>query len=316
MKRVLSRFVAYIIDMIIVSLISIGLANVKYINPNIEKGNELTENYLSIVNQYVELSNEFDNYLEDSVLTEKEIEEITSEYPLYRDFTYMEEYQPLDPIDSELQTKMKDRIYDDYVKNVETYNYKITRNNVYQSIILIVVSIFYFVIVQFLMNGQTIGKKLMRLRVKSTEDKEVSIFSFFIRTILVCELLFTVLDLILVFSLKESTYNLTSSYIIQVRYLYELAFIICLIIRDDNRSLHDLLLKTKVVRYDKEGNEIEETLFTKGEEMEENALIEEDDIKTKDKKTTNKTNSKNTKKKKTFVEAEKVNDKKSTNKNN
>ena len=162
-------------------------------------------------NQYVSLSNEFDNYLEDSILTEKEIEEITSEYPLYHDFTYIEGYQPLDSINSDLKTKMKDKIYDDYVNNVETYNYKITRSNVYQSIILIVVSIFYFVIVQFLMNGQTIGKKLMHLRVKSIEDKEVSIFSFFIRTILVCELLFTFLDLILVFSLKQNTYNLTSS---------------------------------------------------------------------------------------------------------
>lgn len=314
MKRVLSRFVAYVIDMIIVSLIAIGLANIKYINPNIEKGNNLTENYLSIVNQYVELSKEFDNYLEDSILTEKEIEEITSEYPLYREFTYIDEYQPLDPVDSDLQTKMKDKIYDDYVNNVEIYNYKITRNNVYQSIILIVVSIFYFVILQFLMNGQTIGKKLMRLRVKSIDDKEVSIFSFFIRTILVCELLFTILDLVLVFSLKQSTYNLTASYIIQVRYLYELAFIICLIIRDDNRSLHDLLLKTKVVRYDKAGNEIEETLFNKNEETEENALIDEDEV--VEKKTKKKTNSKNTKNKKTFVEAEKVNDKKSTNKNN
>lgn len=314
MKRVLSRFVAYVIDMIIVSLIAIGLANIKYINPNIEKGNNLTENYLSIVNQYVELSKEFDNYLEDSILTEKEIEEITSKYPLYREFTYIDEYQPLDPVDSDLQTKMKDKIYDDYVNNVEIYNYKITRNNVYQSIILIVVSIFYFVILQFLMNGQTIGKKLMRLRVKSIDDKEVSIFSFFIRTILVCELLFTILDLVLVFSLKQSTYNLTASYIIQVRYLYELAFIICLIIRDDNRSLHDLLLKTKVVRYDKAGNEIEETLFNKNEETEENALIDEDEV--VEKKTKKKTNSKNTKNKKTFVEAEKVNDKKSTNKNN
>lgn len=314
MKRVLSRFVAYVIDMIIVSLIAIGLANIKYINPNIEKGNNLTENYLSIVNQYVELSKEFDNYLEDSILTEKEIEEITSKYPLYREFTYIDEYQPLDPVDSDLQTKMKDKIYDDYVNNVEIYNYKITRNNVYQSIILIVVSIFYFVILQFLMNGQTIGKKLMRLRVKSVDDKEVSIFSFFIRTILVCELLFTILDLVLVFSLKQSTYNLTASYIIQVRYLYELAFIICLIIRDDNRSLHDLLLKTKVVRYDKAGNEIEETLFNKNEETEENALIDEDEV--VEKKTKKKTNSKNTKNKKTFVEAEKVNDKKSTNKNN
>ena len=122
------------------------------------------------------------------------------------------------------------------------------------------------------------------------------------------------ITLVLVFSLKQSTYNLTASYIIQVRYLYELAFIICLIIRDDNRSLHDLLLKTKVVRYDKAGNEIEETLFNKNEETEENALIDEDEV--VEKKTKKKTNSKNTKNKKTFVEAEKVNDKKSTNKNN
>ena len=80
-----------------------------------------------------------------------------------------------------------------------------------------------------------------------------------------------------------------------------MAFLVCMIIRDDQKSLHDLLLHTRVLRFDKDGNEINEVLFVNSEEE----IVEE-----------KKEKSKNRGKKKEVVEAIKVDDKKHTNKNN
>ena len=47
-----------------------------------------------------------------------------------------------------------------------------------------------------------------------------------------------------------------------------MSFLVCMVIRDDSRSFHDLMLNTRVLRYDKNGHEIIEQLFS--DENEEN----------------------------------------------
>ena len=44
-----------------------------------------------------------------------------------------------------------------------------------------------------------------------------------------------------------------------------MAFLVTMIIRDDTRSIHDLLLNTKVVRFNLAGNIIDEKLFNDGD---------------------------------------------------
>ena len=82
-----------------------------------------------------------------------------------------------------------------------------------------------------------------------------------------------------------------------------------MIIRDDQRSIHDLLLNTRVMLMDKNKNEVFDVLFT-----EEDLKQEEKEEKLEDKKEVKKTTKK--KKEKEVVVAEKVNDKKRINKTN
>ncbi len=45
-----------------------------------------------------------------------------------------------------------------------------------------------------------------------------------------------------------------------------MAFLVCMVVRDDTRSIHDLILNTRVLRYDKDGHEIIEQLFRDNDE--------------------------------------------------
>ena len=105
---------------------------------------------------------------------------------------------------------------------------------------------------------------------------------------------------------------MTANYwISQFRYIYEMLFLIVMIIRDDQRSVHDLILNTRVMLMDKNKNEVFDVLFTEDEVNKDKEEVKEEkkDIK----KTTEK---KSNKKVKEVVVAEKVNDKKKPNKNN
>ena len=82
------------------------------------------------------------------------------------------------------------------------------------------------------------------------------------------KLLISLTDLILIFSLSKDLYINAHYWITQIKYIYEMSFLVCMVIRDDSRSFHDLILNTRVLRYDKNGHEIIEQLFS--DENEEN----------------------------------------------
>ncbi|HQC83881.1 MAG TPA: hypothetical protein PLB45_03315 [Bacilli bacterium] len=52
-----------------------------------------------------------------------------------------------------------------------------------------------------------------------------------------------------------------------IEFVYEVVFVIACIIRDDQRSVHDLLLNTRIALYDKNNKEVESILFKDEEDI-------------------------------------------------
>ena len=76
----------------------------------------------------------------------------------------------------ELQTTQK-KIYDkeidvkEYTDIILEDNYNISKGTVLISLTSIIIYILYFVVYQVYNNGQTVGKKLMKIKVKSITDE-------------------------------------------------------------------------------------------------------------------------------------------------
>lgn len=301
MKKLFSRVLAFGIDIAICTLIIVGLSNIHLLNPNKTKIDEQYNGFSTINVKYEAFSKYLEDVIKDAKLEEKELNKINKEFTSYADI-----FKDIN-FNKQISNKEKDKLRNDakekYIEVSNEYGYKINKLNVYQTVISIVVYILYFSLLQWLLKGQTLGKKLFKLRVLNDNDKKVPLWKFIVRTILITELLIISLDLILVFVLNKNSYLVANYHIANFKYLYEMAFLVCMIIRDDQKSLHDLLLRTRVARFDKEGNEIKEVLFI----SDETEVIEEK----KEKKTTKKL-----KKQKEVVEAIKVDDKKRINKNN
>ena len=195
MKLKLKRFIAFTINIFIVSIICEALSTTNFINI-------YRDDYLKTYNEYQEIYDSFEN------------NQIT---------------------------------LDQYNENVIYYNYELSKDNIISYIIYIVIFTSYFVGLNCLYDGQTLGKKLMNIKIESKNNKKLNAWAYILRTILLTGIFGTFVLLILVFILKEKAYYDVSFIISLLQYILQLIICITTLLNKEGRGLHDIICKTKVV---------------------------------------------------------------------
>lgn len=107
--------------------------------------------------------------------------------------------------------------------------------------------ILYFVVFQAYNNGQTLGKKLVKIRVCSKDKKQLNLNDYLKRMLVVPPVFCNLLDLILLLFASKKLY-LTGNLLLTI--LQNLLLIIAgfmVIYRKDGRGLQDLIANTKVI---------------------------------------------------------------------
>lgn len=225
MKMVMKRFVAYVIDILLVSVVSTIITSNSYINKDFKKYMYISEEYEAFYDNYEESIEGLDEALEYEAITQ-------------------------DEYDSKLETI--DREFDK--KNID-YNYKLIKLSVIPTIISILVILLYFVVIQFYLNGQTIGKKIMKLRVVSNNGKKLNILNYLLRSLILNSVFTNVLTIIFVLTLSKSGYLIYNEIIYVVNYVIEMGIIFLMCFDKNNRGLQDYVANTKVV-WEGKNNEV------------------------------------------------------------
>lgn len=107
----------------------------------------------------------------------------------------------------------------------------------------------YFIIIPYFQNGQTFGKKLLKIRVVKEKGK-LTILDLIIRTIINEKLLTLIIALGVVYLTKAALYNTIVSSLNMVQGGLIIASIGMILFRKDRLGLQDIITKTKVVRED------------------------------------------------------------------
>ena len=164
---------------------------------------------------------------------------------------YIETYGKYNQILEDYSNKKID--INEYNKLYNEVYYEVSKYGVSYNIIIIVVMILYFGLFQYCTKGQTIGKKLMRIRVVNNSDNgKVSFIKYILRIIPVYylyigSLLPLIINSILIYVLNYNNYlNVT----LIVSYIFlgmAIGSFIVLNIKKDKRGLHDLIANTKVI---------------------------------------------------------------------
>lgn len=212
-RPVFKRICAYIIDIAIVSFILFLFSKIEILNPNIDKINNI--------------QNEYEKYIETVAKKDADV------------------------------TKL---LKDDKVQN---YIYELAKLQVPTSILNVVITFGYFVVFQFFNKGQTIGKKFMKIRVKSTKDDKLSFMQVFGRSLLINEILISILIIIFVSCLNQSVYFNARRILELIDMVIVYGSLGFMMFRSDGCGIHDLLVHTCVVNEDEVVNkEVEEEIKT------------------------------------------------------
>lgn len=250
MKTLLKRIGAYLIDIILVSVVATVLSSNKYINKDYVKYTNIYEEYTEKYNEYDRVITKLDDYYENNKISEKEYKKLM-EY----DKKYTKEIKIAyedKKISKKEYNSIKENLIYEITKLENDYNYKLLRYSYIPTIINILCILLYFVIIQYYFNGQTLGKKLMHLRVVKNNGNKLNILNYLIRSLLINEVLINICSIICLLILSKNNYISYSKIIYIITYIFEMAVIFTITFDKDNRGLHDYICNTKVIE-DKKG---------------------------------------------------------------
>lgn len=144
---------------------------------------------------------------------------------------------------------------DENMEKLESLSYDISKSGVVQSGVAIGLYFVYFVVIQTYNNGQTLGKRLLKIRTVDSKTKDKPKFlQIFIRSLFIYSILSNTLDLLAIIVLNKSHYLSISNYISS---LYIIVLFICFItiLRSDRIGLHDKFAHTLVIDDEEEEEE-------------------------------------------------------------
>lgn len=149
-------------------------------------------------------------------------------------------------------TTIPEQITEETINNQYTILYKMTKLSKNSLVIEGIVTFTYFGIVAYLLKGQTIGKKAQKIKVVPLEGKELNPHLFMLRSVILTNLIPKIASIIAIITLKEKEWILASGIISNISLTITFTLIAFLIFREDERSLHDIICKTKVIEVNKE----------------------------------------------------------------
>lgn len=139
---------------------------------------------------------------------------------------------------------------EEYVNQMIDLGYDISKQTVIISIVGVVISLLYYVVYPCYNNGQTFGKKLMKIKIKKTNDTELSMNDLLIRGMINNSILVNIINVILVLFLSKNLYLSTSSLVSFIQYLVLIISLIMIAFTKNAQGLHDKVVHTEVVMAD------------------------------------------------------------------
>ncbi len=244
-KKLLKRILAYIIDSTVVLLLTMLITNTQYLNPTYDTALERSNELQALNTSDIKIEHYLPLYYKDSEISSGEYDDLIKDNE-YFGYLVVDAYSDNVITEEEYNYIMAEtkKIYND--KAPQLYMAAI-KANWYSYLVYLVVYFFYFVIFNMITKWITLGKKITGLQIVGLDNKEVTFGKYLLRSLIAYGYFIYLLELIV-------------PYIIPLKYLMnvvmglsvimnalQIIVSVSVISNEDNRGLHDILAKTKVI---------------------------------------------------------------------
>lgn len=138
-----------------------------------------------------------------------------------------------------------------YLEKTQDLNYQIQKESLSTNVVYLIVSIIYYVVFQYLNKGQTLGKKLLKIKVVNKEGNTPSLYQMILRTFITNQIFtYLVTILLVLLATKEQFLSLYQT-LNSLATIFIIVSALMILYTNNLQGLHDKMAKTLVV---KEGN--------------------------------------------------------------
>lgn len=136
-----------------------------------------------------------------------------------------------------------DTYFDKYIEN----QYLLEKESILITLVSSVLSIGYFGTFAYYNNGQTLGKKLLKIKVTSNSGKELKHTTYILRALILSGVLFSLISCVMLLFIKSNQYLYTVFPVSMVSSFITIVSALMIAFRKDKRAIHDLICDTKVI---------------------------------------------------------------------
>ena len=174
--------------------------------------------------------------------------------PNYKNSDSLELNKELNTMEEKLIEVMQSGDKSSYNKVMQDFvdiEYKIAKSSVLSESISFVILFGYFVILQFILKGRTVGKMAMGIKVIDKKKKEPGFWTILYRTFIIEGIITSFISLISIILLNKNTYVLFNTSLNSIVSIFVIVSALMILYRKDRRGLHDMMAGTSVVKIEK-----------------------------------------------------------------
>lgn len=160
---------------------------------------------------------------------------------------YKDKYKDTYEKYNEVVQKSTEDEKNDYKDEIIELNYEVYKYRTYSSMFSAAALILYFGVLPLVMNGQTLGKKIMKLRVVSNNEKKLNFWKYLIRIVILNNIWLSLINIGAVYVVSGVKFYYVTYVISMLSSLIYMLNLIMVMFRKDNRGLHDMVAGTKVI---------------------------------------------------------------------
>ena len=138
---------------------------------------------------------------------------------------------------------------EEYLEEYKDVLYDYQKETILQSGISVALTIAYYVIFQYMNKGQTLGKKILKIKVvdKNTE-KPITLLKCLLRTFIVYSILSGTISILLLYIINKQYYFIAYTTLLLLEAIFTLITVMFVLYKKDGRGLHDIMANTVVIK--------------------------------------------------------------------
>ncbi len=146
-----------------------------------------------------------------------------------------------------MDKKTSPKEYKKLLSKASDISYDLSKQTVVVSFVSLTMYILYFIVFQFYNKGQTIGKKLMKIKIESNDGKDLTMNQLAVRSLIINSILANLILLAVIILGSKDVYFVSSMTVSMIQYIIIFTTAIMILFRKDKRGLHDVITNTKVI---------------------------------------------------------------------